>query len=163
MQGDNYAIEMGTSIPEAGIEPIGRFKSRGKARQVARLQDWRTLYNSAIMCVFVNPTAPLLAELLAAATGQPGDVAHWQRAGERAFTLKRAFNNRLGVRRGNDRLPERLMIPMANGSEGRRPRMDIMLPEYYRHRDWDWDTGKPSRQKLESLDLHAAAADLWDV
>ncbi|MBN1658805.1 MAG: aldehyde ferredoxin oxidoreductase family protein [Anaerolineae bacterium] len=163
MQGDMYNVDMGLTVPEVGLEPSSRFKSRGKAQTVAHLQDWRTLFNSAIMCVFVNPTAPLLADLLSAATGHPGDAAHWQRAGERAFTLKRAFNNRLGVRRGNDRLPERLMIPMANGSGGRRPRMDILLPDYYRHRDWDWDTGKPSRPKLESLNLHAAAADLWDA
>ncbi|HSJ59128.1 MAG TPA: aldehyde ferredoxin oxidoreductase family protein [Anaerolineae bacterium] len=163
MQGDMYNVDMGLTIPEAGLEPSGRFRSRGKARTVANLQDWRTLFNSAIMCVFVNPTAPLLADLLSAATGHPGDVAHWQRAGERAFTLKRAFNNRLGIRRGHDRLPERLMLPMANGSEGRRPRMDILLPEYYRCRDWDWDTGKPTPHKLDSLGLHDVTADLWDL
>ena len=163
MQGDMYNVDMGFTVPEAGLEPSGRFRSRGKARTVANLQDWRTLFNSAIMCVFVNPTAPLLADLLSTATGHPGDVAHWQRAGERAFVLKRAFNNRLGIRRGHDRLPERLMLPMANGSEGRRPRMDILLPEYYRHRDWDWDTGKPSRQKLDALGLHDVTADLWDA
>ena len=162
MQGDVYTVEMGMSIPEIGIEPTGRFRSRGTAKTVANLQNWRTLYNSAIMCIFVNPTAPLLADLLSAASGQAGDVAYWQRAGERAFNLKRAFNTRLGLRRGHDRLPERLMIPMANGSGGHRPRMDILLPEYYRHRGWDWDTGRPARQTLEALDLHAAAADLWD-
>lgn len=161
MQGDQYIVEMGLTLPEVGIVPGSRFASRGKARVVAHLQDWRTLYNSAIMCVFVNPTAPLLARLLAAATGGPTDVESWQRAGERIFHLKRAFNNRLGVRRGNDRLPERMLLPMANGTQGRRPRMDILLSEYYRQRDWDWETGRPSADKLEELGLGDVAGDLW--
>lgn len=162
MQGDMYMVEMGLTIPEVGIVPgTSRFVSRGRARVVANLQDWRTLYNSAIMCVFVNPTAPLLAQLLAEATGGPPEVAWWQQAGERIFQLKRAFNNRMGVRRGNDRLPERLMLPMANGTQGRRPRMDILLEEYYRHRDWDWGTGRPSPQRLEELGLEDVAEGLW--
>jgi aldehyde:ferredoxin oxidoreductase len=162
MQGDMYIVELGLTLVEAGIEPgSSRFVSRGRAPVVANLQDWRTLYNSAIMCAFVNPTAPLLARLLGAATGGPSDVESWQRAGERIFQLKRAFNNRLGVRRGNDRLPERLLLPMANGTEGRRPRMDILLEEYYQHRDWDWQTGRPSPQRLESLGLGDVVEELW--
>jgi aldehyde:ferredoxin oxidoreductase len=162
MQGDMYIVELGLTLPEAGIKPgSSRFVSRGRAAVVANLQDWRTLYNSAIMCTFVNPTAPLLARLLAAATGGPPEVQWWQRAGERTFQLKRAFNNRLGVRRGNDRLPERLMLPMANDTLGRRPRMDILLDEYYRIRDWDWQTGRPSPNRLEALGLEDVAEELW--
>jgi aldehyde:ferredoxin oxidoreductase len=161
MQGDMYAVDMGLTLSEVGIVPGGRFKTRGKARVAARLQDWRTLYNSIIMCVFVNPPAPLLAELLSAATGGPPDVESWRRAGERIFALKRALNNRLGVRRGNDRLPERLLIPMSNGSQGRTPRMDRLLEEYYAVRDWDWETGRPSYQKLIDLGLPEVAEELW--
>ena len=102
-----------------------------------------------------------LPQMLAAATGGPSDLEHWLRAGERAFVLKRAFNNRLGIRRGHDRLPERLLRPMANGSGGRVPRMDILLREFYRERDWDWDTGQPSRESLLSLGLEDVAGDLW--
>ena len=164
MQGDVYIVELGLTLAEAGIEPgSSRFASQGRAPVVANLQDWRTLYNSAIMCAFVNPTAPLLARLLGAATGGPSDVESWQRAGERIFQLKRAFNNRLGVRRGNDRLPERLLLPMDNGTEGNQPRMDILLGEYYQHRDWDWQTGRPSPQKLVALGLADVAEDLWST
>jgi aldehyde:ferredoxin oxidoreductase len=162
LQGDMYTIDMGLTISEVGIVPGGRFKTRGKAKVVARAQDWRTLYNSAIMCMFVNPTAPVLVRLLGAATGWSSDIVWWQRTGERTFNLKRAFNNRLGVRRGNDRLPERMLIPMSNGSKGRTPRMDTLLEEYYGERDWDWRTGRPSRDKLVSLGLPDIAEDLWN-
>jgi len=156
-----YLVDMGLTMPELGILPSGRFRTRGKAITAARLQDWRTLYNSMIMCVFVNPPVPVLLQLLAAATGSSPHLEQWQRAGERIFTLKRAFNNRLGVCRGNDRLPERLLIPMSNGSQGRTPRMEALLSEFYAYRDWDWETGKPSRQKLINLGLPEIAEELW--
>lgn len=162
VQGDMYTVDMGLTIAEVGIFPGGRFKTRGKAEIVARVQEWRTLYNSAIMCMFVNPTAPVLTQLLSAATGWSSDIVWWQRTGERIFNVKRAFNNRLGVRRGNDRLPERLLIPMSNGSRGRTPRMEMLLEEYYAQRDWDWDTGKPSRDKLISLGMPEVAEELWE-
>jgi len=162
MQGDMYLVDMGLTIPEVGIYPGGRFKTRGKSTIVARVQEWRTLYNSAILCIFVNPTAPLLVKLLAEATGWSSDIVWWQRTGERIFNLKRAFNNRLGVCRGNDRLPQMLFIPMSNGSRGRTPQMETLLTEYYAEREWDWETGRPSRQKLISLGLPDIAEDLWD-
>ena len=162
LQGDMYMIDMGLTISEVGLIPGGRFKTRGKSKVVVKAQDWRTLYNSAIMCLFVNPTAPLFVRLLSEATGWSSDIVWWQRTGERIFNLKRAFNNRLGVRRGNDRLPERLLIPMSNGSRGRTPRVDKMLEEYYTCRDWDWATGKPTRDKLVSLGLPQIAEELWD-
>jgi aldehyde:ferredoxin oxidoreductase len=161
MQGDMYLVDLGLTISEVGIRPGGRFKTRGKSKIAANLQDWRTLYNSAIMCAFINPTAPLLAKLLASATGWSPETAWWRRAGERIFLLKRAFNNRQGVNRGNDRIPERLRIPMSNGSMGRTPRMEMMMKEYYAHRDWDWKTGKPSHEKLTSLGLPEIAEELW--
>ena len=161
MQGDMYAVDMGLTVPEVGIHPSGRFKTRGKSKIAAKVQDWRTLYNSAIMCAFVNPTAPLLVKLLSEATGRSADIEWWQQTGERIFNLKRAFNNRLGIRRGNDRLPERLFIPMSNGSRGRTPRMEMLLDEYYACREWDWETGKPARNKLISLGLPEIAEELW--
>jgi aldehyde:ferredoxin oxidoreductase len=162
VQGDMYMVDMGLTLSEVGIIPGGRFKTRGKSKVVTKVQDWRTLYNSAIMCMFVNPTAPLFVKLLSEATGWSSDIVWWQRTGERIFDLKRAFNNRLGVNRGNDRLPERLLIPMSNGSRGRTPQVGKMLEEYYAERGWDWQTGKPSRQKLIGLGLPDIAADLWD-
>jgi aldehyde:ferredoxin oxidoreductase len=160
-QADMYMVDMGLTIEEAGVVPGDRFATRGKATTTVRLQDWRSLYGSLIMCNFVNPTAPVLAELLGAATGWNVDVEWCRRAGERVFTLKRAINNRLGVRRGNDRLPQTLLIPLRGGSQRHTPRMDKLMQEYYRDREWDWDTGKPSQAKLLSLGLPDVAEDLW--
>jgi aldehyde:ferredoxin oxidoreductase len=161
LYGDIYMVDMGLTMAEVGVFPGGRFKTRGKARTVRRLQDWRTVYNCAIMCIFVTPTAPVLAQLLASATGWSSDIEGWQRVGERIFDLKRALNNRLGVNRGNDRLPQRIFIPSSNGSKGRTPRMELLLQEYYADRDWDWESGRPSRDKLISLGLLDVAEEIW--
>jgi aldehyde:ferredoxin oxidoreductase len=160
-QADMYMVDMGLTIEEAGIFPGNRFATRGKAAAAVQLQNWRSLYGSLIMCNFVNPTAPVLADLLGAATGRDVDVPWCRLTGERIFALKRAINNRLGVRRGNDRLPQVLSTPQRGGSQRHTPRMDKLMQEYYRERGWDWSTGRPSRGKLVSLGLADVAQDLW--
>jgi aldehyde:ferredoxin oxidoreductase len=37
-----------------------------------------------------------------------------------------------------------------------------MLIAYYQHRDWDMETGKPSRMKLLELGLEDIVNDLWE-
>jgi aldehyde:ferredoxin oxidoreductase len=161
LQSDMYMIDMGAEIPELGIMPAGRFKTRGKAAVTARHQDWRSLYNAMIMCHFANPPVPSIAGLLTAATGWERSPHDWQRVGERGFVLKRAFNNRFGVRRGDDRLPQLVLRPISGGTMGRTPRMEKLLESYYAYRQWDWETGKPTPEKLSELGLEQAAEDLW--
>jgi aldehyde:ferredoxin oxidoreductase len=38
--------------------------------------------------------------------------------------------------------------------------MGKMMPEYYALRDWDAQTGKPSRKRLESLNMPEIAASI---
>jgi len=82
--------------------------------------------------------------------------------GERIFNLKRALNIRLGYRREGERLPKLLRQSLSEGgTEGFVPDEELLLREYYEARDWDPDTGKPSKRKLEALGLSEATADLW--
>jgi len=37
-----------------------------------------------------------------------------------------------------------------------------MLMAYYEARSWDWETGKPSQEKLMELGLDEIAKDLWE-
>jgi aldehyde:ferredoxin oxidoreductase len=48
------------------------------------------------------------------------------------------------------------------GSAGYVPDFEGMLFAYYQARGWDFETGKPSRSKLQQLGLGAVAQDLWD-
>jgi aldehyde:ferredoxin oxidoreductase len=54
------------------------------------------------------------------------------------------------------------MEALKEGSSAdKTPNMDLMLKEYYAYRNWDWETGKPSREKLLALGLKKEAADLY--
>jgi aldehyde:ferredoxin oxidoreductase len=161
LQSDMYMIDMGMEVPELGILPSGRFKTRGKSAVTARHQNWRSLYNAMIMCHFANPPVTSVVALLGAATGWERSPHEWQQVGERIFTLQRALNNRLGVRRGDDRLPQLVLRPISGGTMGRTPRMDKLMEAYYAYRRWDWESGKPSREKLIALGLDQIAQDLW--
>ena len=84
------------------------------------------------------------------------------RAGERAWNLKRAINNRMGLNAENDKLPKALLEPFPDGgSAGFVPDIKTMLLAYYDVRGWDVGTGKPSREKLLELGLSDIAQDLW--
>ena len=39
--------------------------------------------------------------------------------------------------------------------------LDIQLKESYKEADWDWDTGKPSVNKLKELGLDFCVKDIW--
>ncbi len=161
-QSDMYWVESGRSLEEFGIPMTDRFQVKGKAEIVARHQDWRSFCNALIVCYFSNAPAQSYIDLLAAATGWGMTLDDILFAGERMWNLKRAFNHRLGLTRADDRLPQLLLQPLSEGgTQGHAPDLELMLEEYYEARGWDPQTGKPSREKLQELELGWLAEDLW--
>jgi aldehyde:ferredoxin oxidoreductase len=151
-------------VEELGITSADRLASEGKASSAARVQDWRSLYNALIMCLFCNPSPQNVVDMLASATGWELDLAEAMRIGERIWNLKRAFNVRLGLTAAHDRLPKLLLEPLPDGgAAGNVPDLDLMLREYYDVRGWDPATGKPTPEKLEELGLGFVAQDLWET
>jgi len=92
--------------------------------------------------------------LVSLAMGWDWAVEDVLRMGEKIFTLKRMINNRYGIGRQDDVLPQRLLtLPRPSGyAEGVLPDLDTMLPEYYRLRGWD-ENGAPTKEKLRQLGL----------
>lgn len=161
---DYFMVETsGRPIDELGIETLDRFESAGKARSLARHQDWRTINNALVLCFFPNPPTPEMCEMLAAATGYDVTTENILQWGERIWNLKRALNLKLGYNaRCAEKLPELLLRPLEEGgTEGHTLDFEMMLREYYAYRDWDWETGKPSREKLRQLGLTEMARQLW--
>jgi len=74
--------------------------------------------------------------------------------GERIFNLKRIINNRLGISRKDDDLPQRLknFARPTGGSKGKLPDMEIILNDYYALRGWD-EQGQPNQETLTRLEL----------
>jgi len=82
--------------------------------------------------------------------------------GERSLNLKRAINNILGVTRKDDKIPAIARKALnEGGTAGIEPDMDLMLKEFYTVSNWDWETGKPAREKLNELGLENVANDLY--
>lgn len=162
MQGDAQTIDMGVEIPEYGIEPGDRHSDQNQGAKVAKLRNWRTLFNSLPLCQLALLEPPLVTQLYNAATGHILTPIQLLEIGERSMTLKRAFNNRCGITAKDDRLPPGLLAPLPTGSnEGKVPNVTHQLQEFYEASQWDPKTGKPSREVLIRLGLVEVATDLW--
>ncbi|HEY5983828.1 MAG TPA: aldehyde ferredoxin oxidoreductase family protein [Anaerolineales bacterium] len=161
-QSDYFFVDWGHTQPEIGIEYYPRHAQAEKAANVARHQDWRTVYNSLVMCIFANVAPAVQADLLSAASGHEWNVEEMLAAGARGWNLKRAINLRLGLTAENDRLPRALLEPLpTGGTEGFTPDIEGMLIGYYEARGWDSASGKPTRETLERLRMPHIARDLW--
>ena len=161
-QSDYFFVDWGHTQEELGIEFFSRHAQAEKAENVARHQNWRSVDNAAVMCIFANVEPQEKVDLINAACGLDWSVEDMMKFGERSWNLKRAINNRLGLTAQNDILPKALLTPLPDGgSEGFVPDLEGMLFAYYQARGWDWETGKPSREKLVELGMEDVAEDLW--
>ena len=162
-KGDAYLIEIGMGNPDLGMIPSDRF-SDDKATLVITSQNWRAFTDSLGLCHHAIVPLQEVLDMVNAATGWligGNDVMHM---GERIFQLQRVLSCRLGVTAKDDHLPAILMRPLPYGpTEGHLPNMEKMLTEYYALRGWDPVIGKPSRERLISLDLVDVAEHVWQV
>lgn len=154
MQGDVYFVDLGVEFPELEIYSTDRHSNEGKADIAIKCQNLRALYNALVMCQFANLEAQSICDLLSYATGFEVGVGDVNAIGERIFNLKRAFNNSMGIRREDDTIPKLILTPLSDGGTmGKTPDFNKQIREYYKLRDWDWNSGKPSRKKLQELGL----------
>lgn len=161
-QSDYFFVDWGHTHDDLGITYFDRHDHAEKAANVARHQDWRTVFNSIVMCIFANTEPEMQVKLINAACGLDWTIEAMMKCGERAWNLKRAINNRMGLTAENDKLPKAMLTPFPDGgSAGYVPDIQGMLYAYYQARGWDMETGKPTREKLYELGLADIANDLW--
>ncbi|GAB7025500.1 aldehyde ferredoxin oxidoreductase C-terminal domain-containing protein [Geotalea toluenoxydans] len=92
-------------------------------------------------------------KLISAATGMDLDEAGLKKIANRSRNLHRAYNNRKGIRRKDEK-------PPADHWKRRFPELEEeLLSTYYKYKGWN-DDGIPTREKLEELDLGYVADDL---
>ena len=160
LKGDFYGA--GAGIPELGIPRTDRFQSAGIAVPAAKFQSFKDMFDSLLLCKFAPLSPSVIAEILSAITGWSFTPTDLITAGDRSINLKRAINNRLGITPKDDKLPRiNLQVVNEGGIAGRSPDMAVMLKEFYDFRKWDWNTGKPAKEKLLELGLDFVAKDLW--
>jgi len=157
---DGYMVDNGAGYPYIGLE-VGDRWGDDRAEMVVTSQNFRTLTDSLGICHFAYMHFDLFVGMINASTGWDTDMDQLMKAGERIFQLQRALSCKLGITSKDDVLPELVMRPIPEGgTEGHVPNMEKMLPEYYTLRDWDRATGKPSKKRLESLDMPEIAASI---
>jgi aldehyde:ferredoxin oxidoreductase len=140
MQGDMFTLDLGQEGGEQiGLLPGDRHEnSFEKGRIAARLQAWRNLYNSLILCQYENPGVQLITQALNAATGWNLDPADLMVIGKHIINIKRLLNFKLGMTAADDRLPELLIKPLKEGgAAGYTPDMTTLLAGAYAEYGWD--------------------------
>ncbi len=141
-------------------ETTDPYEWRGKAKLVFWHENLGAAVDSAEMCKYTCFSAYAvkeddLATLLAAATGISYTGRDVLQSGERIVMIERLFNLREGQTAKDDNLPQRyLKEPFKTGAAaGQVVEIDKMLPEFYKIRGLDMETGKPYREKLVELGL----------
>lgn len=92
-------------------------------------------------------------KLISAATGMDLDEEGLKKIVNRSRNLHRAYNNRLGMTRADEKPPE-------DHWKKRFPEIEEeLLTTYYKFKGWNYD-GIPTRERLHELDLDYVADDL---
>lgn len=163
-QSDYFVIDIGQVLTSLGMKAIDRHAGAEKALNVAIHQDWRTISNALVLCLFANVPVETVVELINTSVGVNWDIKETMYAGERSWNLKRVINNRLGLTSKNDIVPKAFLNPYQDhpaGADGFVPDFANMIKGYYVVRGWDERTGYPKKEKLISLGLDWLVEDIW--
>jgi aldehyde:ferredoxin oxidoreductase len=159
-QSDYFLADIGQVDPSLGLEFFDRHAGAEKSANVAKHQDFRTVNNALVLCMFANVPPETMLDLVNAACGYNLTMEDFLRCGERAWTLKRLINLKLGLTRECDTLPAPVLRTLEDGgSAGYVIPFEEMMAAYYAARDWDPQTGKPNATKLSKLGLSGLAEE----
>ncbi|MFX1313087.1 MAG: aldehyde ferredoxin oxidoreductase C-terminal domain-containing protein, partial [Promethearchaeota archaeon] len=154
---DMYYVLMGVPLDEidAPTLTLDTFsENEDMAKTCSIIMDYRALYSSIIMCSFCNPLPSQVAALIEHSTGLKFGLDEIKLYGERILNMKRMFNIKMGLTPNDDRLPQILLKPFTEGgSAGRSPNFDKLKKLFYKYREWDPISGKPSETKLRFLNI----------
>ena len=155
-KGDWFGVEVGTcAFPEfRARKGKGIHELRGRERGVKNLQDIRALDDSGVNCNFIGVEFADMISYFNAATGFGYKKRSLIKVGERGTNVKRLISCNLGITREDDKLPQHFTKVFSSGkSVGVKQDLGDNLERYYKERDWDWDTGRPSEEKLKELEI----------
>ncbi len=157
-QSDYFLAEIGQVDASLGLGFFDRQAGAEKAANVARHQDFRTVNNSLVICMFANISPETMINLINAACGYNWTLGDLMLCGERSWNLKRLININLGLTCANDTLPKPLLKAyLDGGAAGYSIPFEEMMQAYYQARAWDAKTGVPDEQKLNELGLKGLA------
>jgi aldehyde:ferredoxin oxidoreductase len=143
-----------------------RNQASGRAQHHKGISEFHHIVNSIGTCMFITLAGPnqRIPEWINAVTGW--DTTHQEllRTGERIANLRMAFQVREGDNPVQRRIPGRLIgsPPLEEGPhKGFSLDAETLQREFLAACDWDQQTCKPSRAKLEELGLEDVADVLY--
>jgi aldehyde:ferredoxin oxidoreductase len=158
------------SRPTAEYGEIDRLEVKGKPEFVRASNHMCAVGDSLIICRFSerlygHTLSQSYVDIVNLVTGFGLDLRELELIGERIYNLERAINVRCGIRRKDDRIPNRffkdaLTTGPAKGEVASLEVFNKMLDEYYDLRGWDKKTGIPTEEKLVELGLEDVARDI---
>jgi aldehyde:ferredoxin oxidoreductase len=122
-----------------------------------RMSELKTaVYDSLVLCAFMDRDYEQLVDLVKAVTGWDTGIPEILRIGERILTLMRLFNMREGMSDKDDVLPARYYGPTNGGSLADYKATSSMYDRnrrfYYALMGWD-QHGIPLPEKVEELEI----------
>ena len=134
--------------------------SDDKMRALYYISTWNHLYNSLGLCQFMPYSPNQVVDLVRDITGWNVSLWELMKASERGQQMARLFNLRCGFTVHDDRLPDRIHEPFADGPLAgvgvSRDDFSRALESYYGMMGWDSE-GRPTRARLAELGLAWAA------
>ena len=116
--------------------------------------------------LLMPPFSTPVQDFLNAVTGWELSADEISATGERIATLRHVFNLREGLNSLEFKVPNRALgVPPPDegplkgvkvGEDG----LNTMVAEYFKLMDWDMRTAKPSKKRLEELELEDVAGEL---
>jgi aldehyde:ferredoxin oxidoreductase len=153
---DAYFILLGVPFDEFGIiNNVDWYQDDAPmAEFCARIQDYRAITNSLIMCIFANPPPSMVLEMLNNSVGLSLNMEQFKTMGEKIYMMKRLFNLKMGLTGADDRLPKIVLDPVdEGGSAGKSPNFEKLKNAYYAYRNFNLNSGYPDKEKLAYLGL----------
>ncbi len=152
---DWFNVEMGSlNFTKYKIQAGDRSSIKRREQGVMVMQDIRAIDDSAVNCNFPHPSLEDLVGHINASTAAGYDIDSILTTGERINTLKRLISCNLGITRADDRLPEHVLKVLKFGKTiNVKIELEDNLRKYYEFRGWDWETGRPTEEKLKELNI----------
>ena len=105
-----------------------------------------------------------LFDFLEAVVGWNVTIEEMKAVSDRIATMRQAFNVREGFKPSDFRLPDRILgkPPLKSGpSAGVALDLEPQARERFAKMGWDYETGKPSQEKLVELGLEDIVKDFY--
>ena len=133
----------------------------GKGNQIKELAKLRIVYDNAILCSFGRTVIGIepIAKAISSIWDSEITVEDLQLASLSTINIERCFNVLTGVRRENDRLPDRLLNEkLPDGPhKGSTVPLELLKDDFYESFGWDLKNGIPKRDILINLGMFEEA------